>query len=426
MSKIYFLRIKTEGSNRRLVPLGGQTFEDGSLVRGDWHVAADKAIRYEYPETTVFACRELQEIGGSHYSVPNNGLYPVNLPATAPIKENHRPDAIMAGAWEEYKSRIGDPTATTGGLFGATEEGATEEPKAAPKKVYKPKNLLERIRTEFKAPSIAANGFYVEQGTWEVFARNILKKVNTLLVGPSGTGKTELVIEAARQMDYELCIYDMGSMHDPMTQMLGTHRIDADHKSTFDYAKFVTDISDAPAEGKAGKIILLDELSRAPLNTLNILLPCLDSRRFLPVEMAGAGDKRRVDVHPDVVFIATANVGSEYTGTMSMDKALVSRLTCIELEYMPNAEEIAVLQKRTGIDRDDAANIVRVSDRIRSLYRKGEISNDVSTREALRAADMVSDGWTPLEAMSRVFLPIFEGDETDGERSVVRKIFMAY
>ena len=425
MAKFYFLRIKVEGSNRRLVPLAGQKFDDLSPVRGDWHVAAEKSIRYEYPESTIFCCQELLNIGASHYSVAGNSIFPVNI-ATSEIRDKaHMPSPDMLSAWESFKETVGDPSASAGGLFeeGAPEGGSTYAAKKAPSK---PKTLIERIKDEFRAPSIAENGFYVSEPNWLMLARNIVKKVNTLLVGPSGTGKTELVIEAARQMGYQLCIYDMGSMHDPMTQMLGTHRIDSDHKSVFDYAQFVHDVSEAPAEGMKGKIILLDELSRAPLNTLNILLPCLDSRRNLPVEMAGEKDRRIVDVHPDVTFIATANVGSEYTGTNSLDKALVSRLLTIELSYMPDSDEIAVLTKRTGIGRDDAANIVRVCGRIRSLYAKGEISNDVSTREALRAADMVADGWSALDAMKQVFLPIFEGDENDGERSVVKKIFMAY
>lgn len=40
------------------------------------------------------------------------------------------------------------------------------------------------------------------------------------------------------------------------------------------------------------------------------------------------------------------------------------------------------------------------------------------------AGKLVSDGWTALEAMELTFLPLFEGTRTDGERSIVSKIFM--
>lgn len=414
--KFYFLKIKEEGSSRRLLPLPGQTYPDGTPINATWHVAAEKAIRFEYPADTVFGCTELMSIGDSHYSAPGNSIYPVNK---TPVRSEHRPSAEMMSAWNEYCA-----LAEVEKFWEEKEESDTDlfASKSAPTK----KTLRDTLREEFQIPSVEKNGFFVEPRTWEILTRNISRKINTLLCGPSGTGKTEVIMEAARQMGYQLCIYDMGSMHDPLTQMLGTHRIDADHKSVFDYAQFVHDVSEAPAEGYKGKIILLDEASRAPLTTLNILFPCLDVRRSLPVEMAGEKDKRNISIHPDVAFVATANIGAEYTGTATMDKAFVSRFMPFELTYMKDADEIAVLRKRTSIERDAAANIVRVANRIRSLHKKAELSNDVSTRETLRAAELVADGWSALDAMELVFLPLFEGDETDGERSVVKKIFMAY
>lgn len=140
--------------------------------------------------------------------------------------------------------------------------------------------------------------------------------------------------------------------------------------------------------------------------------------------MAGGDGMRSIPVHPECVFIATANVGVEYTGTMSLDRALVGRFFPLELEYMPCIEEAKVLKKRYGISTNDAANIVAVAETVRSLYSKQEISCSISTRETLQAGRLVSDGWTTLEAMELTFLPLFEGSKTDGERSIVSKIFM--
>lgn len=57
-------------------------------------------------------------------------------------------------------------------------------------------------------------------------------------------------------------------------------------------------------------VILLDELNRAALSSNNVLFPCLDDRRKLSIEVAGGKDIREINVHPEVTFIATANVGS--------------------------------------------------------------------------------------------------------------------
>ena len=408
--KFYFVRTVDESGDRkgvlRTMPVKGQFFDDGTPVRDDWHVACPKEIRYRYPEGTVFATEALDNIGGTHYSASRICVVSESAQVASDV-----PSQEMLEAWRNFT-----PAESASGE--EKEETAAGKPKA--------KTLLDTIREAYKAPSIKKNKFFVSKHDWELIARNILKGINTMLVGPSGTGKTELVMEAAKQLGYQLCCYDMGSMHDPMTQMLGTHRIDADHKSVFDYAQFVYDVSEAPAPGFAGKIILLDELSRAPLTTANILFPCLDSRRMLPVEMAGSDATRKVDVHESVVFIATANVGSEYTGTSSMDKALVNRFFPLELNYMPEEQEVQVLQARCGIALNDAKNIVRVCTRIRDLFRKEEISNDVSTRESLRCAEMVADGYGVTDALRDVILPIFSGSETDGEKGIVSKVFMAY
>ena len=414
MAKYYFLHTKEINGQRKIFPIKGQTLENGDDIDAGLYVAADKELHYAYPEDTVWGTDRLILINTTNYSAGK--IYPLN--AASYLRPDHQPAMQMSEAWAAFSE---DADLSYDG-----EEEKAEPTGADGRTVITPKETLkEKILKSYRRPSIDKDGFYVSEDTWLVLARNIIKGVNTLLVGPSGTGKTELVQEAARQLGYQLCTYDMGSMHDPMTQMLGTHRIDADHKSTFDYARFVYDISEAPSEGFAGKIILLDELSRAPLNTLNILLPCLDSRRMLPVEMAGGRDCRSVAVNENVVFVATANVGAEYTGTNSMDKALVSRFFTRELGYMPADDEAKVLRKRTGILAAEAKNIVRICSRIRDLYSRSEVGCDVSTREALRVADMVADGFTVTESLTSVILPMFEGTDNDGERSTVKKLFLS-
>ena len=140
--------------------------------------------------------------------------------------------------------------------------------------------------------------------------------------------------------------------------------------------------------------------------------------------MAGGDGLRSVPVHPQCVFIATANVGAEYTGTFSMDRALISRFFPLEFGYLQKAEEILLLMKRFGISRADADNIVSVADTVRNLYKNQDISCTVSTRETLSAASLVADGWSAIDALELTFLPLFEGTNTEGERSVVSKIFL--
>ena len=133
---------------------------------------------------------------------------------------------------------------------------------------------------------------------------------------------------------------------------------------------------------------------------------------------------RNIKIHPDCVFIATANIGAEYTGTSQMDRALIDRFFRQEIEYMDAENEAKVLAKRCGIEASEAKIIVDAARTVRNLHAKGELSSTLSTRETLGAGKMVADGWSVLEAMERNFLPFFEGTKTEGERGIVYKALL--
>ena len=369
-------------------------------------------MREDFPLGTVFGSESL-ELRSLHsttfYSA--GAIYPIGLNLGDYHSQSHMPSAGMNEAYDSYKADLEDKArpVLSGESTLFTESGNATTPGT----------LLAQIKADRKmnAPTIEDEGFHIADKDWYLLVRNIKSKVNTMMVGPSGTGKTELVLLACKKLGLECSVYDMGSMYDPVSGLLGVHRLQKGGESVFDYAKFTQDIQ------KPG-VILLDELSRAPVTTNNILFPCLDSRRMLPVEMAGGDELRSIPVHPDCVFVATANVGAEYTGTMSLDRALVGRFFPLELDYMPLECEVKVLSKRCGITPADAENIANVAGTIRSLYGKQEISCTISTRETLSAAKLVADGWSSLEAMELTFLPLFEGTRTEGERGMVAKIFM--
>jgi nitric oxide reductase NorQ protein len=285
----------------------------------------------------------------------------------------------------------------------------------------KKETLLEKIAADpkFKCPTPKTDGFYMKDGDWRLLIRNIKRHVNTLILGPSGTGKTSSVQLICNRIGVSLEIFDMSTIIDPISSLLGVHRISGG-KSIFDFAKFTQAIQ------KPG-VILLDELNRASLAAGNVLLSCLDQRRTLYIEVAGSKDVREIKVHPDVTFIATANVGSEYTGAnSSMDRALLSRFFPVELGNIPSNDESDVLMYRTKIEKKDSDLIVKVANNIRSLYNKQEISLSLSIRETLMVAELVSDGWTLGNAMEMIYLPLYEGTKTDGERSTIYKTISSY
>ena len=281
----------------------------------------------------------------------------------------------------------------------------------------KPKTWFEKMmaKPELKPPTIEKDGFYVDPDIWWLLVHNAKMQVNTLITGNSGTGKTEILEHLAKALKLPLYQKDMAAAQDPVSYLLGNHRFDK--KSIFDYAPFTQQIQEAA-------IIDLDELNRAAPSASNILFPVLDKRRTLYIDIAAAEGPREIKVHEDCVFFATANIGSEYVGTYAIDKSLRSRFMGVELGYMPEEKEVAVLIKRADCESTDAALIVKIANNIRKSCAAGNISTDVSTRETLAAAQLCANGFEVYKAIELVYCPLFEGTKTAGERAIVYQLFM--
>ena len=122
--------------------------------------------------------------------------------------------------------------------------GTPEPPKAF--------SMLEMLSSEsrYATPTVDSDGFSISDDHWRLLLRNILTGTNTMMIGPTGTGKTELVMLACRKLGIECNVYNMGTIFDPISELLGVHRL-VGGSSTFDYAKFAKDVQ------KPG-VILLD------------------------------------------------------------------------------------------------------------------------------------------------------------------------
>ena len=405
-----FLKTIPDGGSNRLRALPGQTFPDGTEIPTDLNIQADSKIRARCPIGTVF-CTPSLEMRQSRSRARGDGLAPFMavIGGITPIgvpSDPEQPSAQMLSEWDTYRT-----------MNETTDEGQTTEVEADLFTQAPEKTLLERIRTEeeWAAPTIKKDGFAVDSRRWEMTMTFIHNHDNLLLTGPSGTGKTELVMLACRKMGISCRKYNMGTMSDPMSALLGVHRI-KDGKSVFEPAQFLEDIQ------KPG-VVLLDELNRAPLNALNYLMSCLDGTREMrndyvsPVQM--------VKVHPECTFVATANIGAEFVGTSDLDPAFSSRFFRLQMEYPSVSDEADVLISRHGIRLSDAMNIAKVARDIRDAHAKGELSTAVTVRQTLMAAKLVSCGYSALEALSQIFLPYFEGTPSEGEMGIVNKMFCA-
>lgn len=257
--------------------------------------------------------------------------------------------------------------------------------------------ILYEAPTTSKTGAIETDGFVtlggyfkVDKGTYNILLSNVKAKRSTMLLGPTGVGKTELVKNIADSLGLPLTIFDMGTMSDPIMSLVGTHTItvvDGNTTSEFVASRF-SEVIQKPG------IILLDELSRAVVTANNLLFPCLDFRRELPMEYC-FHNCEPVKVHPECVFIATANVGSQYTGTHKLDRALLDRFVLIEVDPL-NEEmtEQVITHYAKSVSKEKVKTIVDIYNRINQSHEEFRVNFSLSIRHLKNIADLVSDGFT--------------------------------
>ena len=259
----------------------------------------------------------------------------------------------------------------------------------------------EIVGVDPKIPGVDADGFItlnghfkVHRGTYKILYRNIRKGENTLLLGPTGYGKTELVYHMANHLKVPLTIFDMGTMTDPIMGLVGTNTIQVEEGATV--SKFVKSRFSEVIQ-KPG-IVLLDELSRASIQANNLLFPCLDYRRELNMEYA-FNDTAAIKIHPECVFFATANIGSQYSGTNKMDRALLDRFVLLEMDTLSQSQMLDILKfSYPTIAYPDLTTLVSIYEKINAANEAYTISFGLSFRHLKVLAAFVQDGFTIYDA----------------------------
>ena len=393
MSKYYFLKTISDGATRRVRALPGQTFEDGGAVSTELNIRADKNLRNICELGTVFGTQLLEAVnpkGRDGKDLKPSYCAGDIYPMTCTPQEGPSPDEDMRKAWEDYRQ----------GMAKAAMEGG-----AAPAGM----SAYDAMKLSCPAPTVDADGFSVSEKTWYSAVTFIRRCKNLLLTGPSGTGKTELVYLICKKLGLACTKYNMSTIQDPMSALLGVHRI-RDGKSVFDRAQFLSDIQ------KPG-VVILDELNRAPLNALNYLMSCLDGTRSIRNDYVSPAEV--IPVHPECVFVATANIGAEFTGTNTLDPALSSRFFRLQMDYLDEKSEASVISRRTGCPAAAAGVIARLATQIRTAFRNGDISETVTVRQTLEAGEQVAFGVQTVDALQNVFLPYFAPDEQDVVKAMI-------
>ena len=267
------------------------------------------------------------------------------------------------------------------------------------------------------------NDFIISDLKWKYLTRCIDKGKNLMFVGPAGTGKTQVVFKAARALQKHHMVYyfNLGSTQDVRSALIGnTYFKDGTY---FEESAFVSAIK------TPGAIILLDELSRANPEAWNILMPVLDAN-IRQLRLDEDVNSPIVDVASGVSFIATANVGYEYSSTRTLDRALVDRFSVVEMDILNKEQEMRLIKlKRPNLSPIMNETICDISEKIKNEASKDDarISSTISTRLLLEIAEMVEDGFKLEETAELIVYPHYSDDGgTDSERIYIRQLVQKY
>lgn len=217
-----------------------------------------------------------------------------------------------------------------------------------------------------------------------------------------------MLTNIAINMGLPITIFDMGTMTDPIMSLVGNHVIKMDDgvtTSRFVKSRF-SEVIQQPG------IVLLDEISRAVVTSNNLLFPCLDFRKELPMEYCFE-DTKPIKVHPQCVFIATANLGGQYTGTHKLDRALVDRFMVVEIDPL-SAEEVkgAIAIHCPSIKKGVLDKMVETYTKINAEHDSFTISFSLSIRHLKMIAEMVVDGFTLYDAFYVICKGLGSGEGT--------------
>jgi MoxR-like ATPase len=187
----------------------------------------------------------------------------------------------------------------------------------------------------------------------------------------------------------------------------------------FDKSSFVKAIETENA------VILLDELSRAHPEAWNILMTVLDEKqRYLRLDEDV--DSPVIQVASGVSFIATANIGTEYTSTRTLDRALMDRFEIIEVDILNKEREAALLAKKfPKLGSEQIASVADIAGISRHEWREeeGKLSTMMSTRMSVRVCELLEDGFTLEEAAQVAIFPFFDASGgVDSERTFIKQV----
>ena len=271
--------------------------------------------------------------------------------------------------------------------------------------------------------SLKPKGLMMKELKWKYLVRSGVRGKNIMMTGPAGCGKTMAAKSLVNALDRPDYYFNLGATQDPRATLIGNTHFDSGKGTYFSQSLFVEAIQTPNA------VILLDELSRAHPDAWNILMTVLDyGQRYLRLDEADGSDT--IKVADGVTFVATANIGNEYTSTRVMDKALMDRFTIVEMDVLSEEDENSLLNYMfPNVDTNTISNVAKIATLTRSESSSdtARITSGISTRTTVELCGLLYDGFSLEEASEVSIYPQYDATGgVDSERTFVKQIVQKF
>ena len=231
-----------------------------------------------------------------------------------------------------------------------------------------------------------------------------------LLKGPTGCGKTRFVSYMAHKLGVPLITV---ACHEELTatDLLGRYLITGDETVWMD-GPLTTGV-------RQGAIVYLDEVVQARSDTLVLLHPVTDYRRFLPIDKLGVV----LQAPSNFMLVVSYNPGFQSV-LKEFKPATRQRFVAVDFDYPGEAQEGEILLREAGVSKKVAKSLVQVGRKLRNLADRG-LDGGVSTRSLVSAGTLIAQGISPEHAAASALTAALtdDPDVTQAIQSVLSDFF---